>query len=106
MAPTPHSLESEGHLGSRSDGPRMATGFSPLSPQLAPPSMDPMELGFEDGATGGAAGCVPVVDGAGSDVSSLYSSSLPISGHAGFGADLEPSSLPILSSWTHPTPIR
>ena len=106
MAPTPHSLESEGHLGSRSDGPRLATGFSPLSPQLAPPSMDPMELGFEDGATGGAAGCVPVVDGVGSDVSSLYSSSLPISGHAGFGADLEPSSLPILSSWTHPTPIR
>lgn len=106
MTPTPLSLENDGHLGPRSDVPRMATGLSPLSPQLAPPSMDPMELGFDDGASGGDSCCVPVVDGAGSDFGSLYSSSLPMSGHAGFGADLEPSSLPILSSWTHPTPIR
>lgn len=71
-------------------------GISPLSPQLAPPSFDGLEPSLEQcsladldqGPAGLAAGM------------GLYSSSLPAAGSLNLAHELEPSSLPILSSWT------
>lgn len=77
-------------------GTNMPMGISPLSPQLAPPSFDTLEPSMQQGDLDHDAD--GLVAGLG-----LYSSSVPVSSGPGFLNDLEPSSLPILSSWAQPT---
>lgn len=144
LAPAPLStLDGDGMMHTRGDsvassllGTKLSMGMSPLSPQLAPPSLDPLGPGLDEcaltaemdtipadpammGAQGGghgygpshglardgyAGGAVPssASDAPGRDaaIHTDLSSSLPAArAHGTF----EPSSLPILSSWTHPT---
>ena len=101
-AATPSSVDSLAFSDSTTShafGNKASMATSPLSPQLAPPSFDTIDTGFDHCSLGSfdpdseehEAGL------------GLYSSSLPTLGHTGLGMDLEPSSLPILSSWAHPS---
>lgn len=91
---TPSSIDTQGLSDGSSSLGTAGSMVSPLSPQLAPPSFDTMEPGvlgpFDGGCDGLAAGM------------GLYSASLPASSGASLLGDPVPSSLPILSSWTHP----
>ncbi|WFD22785.1 hypothetical protein MEQU1_001462 [Malassezia equina] len=95
---TPSSIDTQGLSdGSSSLGPA-GSMVSPLSPQLAPPSFDTMEPSLEPGAFGALdGGCDGLAAGMG-----LYSTSVPASSGPTLPGDPVPSSLPILSSWTHP----
>ncbi|WFD40219.1 uncharacterized protein MJAP1_003205 [Malassezia japonica] len=96
MATTPSSVDTNtvSDTGSSAFGP-MSMNMSPLSPQLAPASFDGFEANMEQRPFSG-------LDGPDDP---LYSSSLPAhDSHLGFGGDLEPSSLPVLSSWTQLAP--
>ncbi|WFD29933.1 hypothetical protein MSPP1_000947 [Malassezia sp. CBS 17886] len=102
VATTPSPVESNTLSDTGSSGlcASMSMTMSPLSPQLAPPSFDgfptdnPLDTqpipGLDD------PDCLAAGDSLG-----LYSSSLPANDNpSAFASDLEPSSLPILSSWT------
>ncbi|WFD48406.1 hypothetical protein GLX27_003076 [Malassezia furfur] len=101
MANTPSSVDtntmSEG--GSSVFGGPMSMNFSPLSPQLAPASLDGLEPSMEPRS---------LSDLEGPDSTfGLYSTSLPAHDGAfpsGGMSELEPSSLPVFSSWTQLTP--
>lgn len=92
---TPSSIDTQNFSDGGSSGPGAGASMSmsPLSPQLAPPSFDAFEPALDRCALGS-------LDDDGFTGMDQYSSSLPASQGVSLGADLEPSSLPILSSWT------
>lgn len=99
MANTPSSVDTNtvSDTGSSVLGPNVSMTMSPLSPQLAPTTFDGLDTNMEQRPLGGLD--EPEV------APGTYSASVPTTeAPLAFGTDLEPSSLPALSSWTQLAP--